>query len=367
MLSFRFVKVAAYLFIAFISVEIVTASSALGAQLRKSAAISEQDEKASLHVAWRNASKVLANSPEMTLKHWERYKKSIDASNPMVQFMWYELAEKANRKMKRYNRAADLSLQLIEISYSLTSAHRGKAFNLLGISLRHLYAYTMSATSYRCAITHYPDDHRKLASVYNNLAIVQQRMGRLDASISLFQHAIRLGQRHADMPQSTYLTNLAIISARAGLYENAVNYLKQAMFLETNDIEDEKRLKSLTYLLFSLTELKDWTQVDRISREVERRSTLATDSSTYFLYQWVQMHYQHQRFQQKPPEKVLEPLIKGYEKASHSGAQFIYERVAKTMGFTISKEEKPTPIVLTSEIKQRVQPLLAKCSPAAVL
>lgn len=358
MLRSGIVKVSVYLMIVTFFFKVAVGPEASGAQLRKN---SEIDANTSLHSAWRNASKALDSTPEITLKYWERYKKDIDASTAMVQFMWYELADKANRKLDRYPRATEIALQLVEISQSLSSAYRGKAFNLLGISLRHLYAYPLAAQSYQCAIKHYPPSHRKLASVYNNLAIVQQRMGHLESSISLFQQAILIGQQHSDTPQNTYLTNLAIISSRAGFHENAVNYLKQAMFLENTDVTDEKRLKSLTYLLFSLTELKDWIQVDRISREIERRSVLATETGTHLLYEWVQIHYQFQRFNKKPVAETLQRLISEYEKAGHSGAQFIYERVASTMSLTISKDSKPDPQQLAEPLKLKVVPIIDSC------
>lgn len=361
MQRFELVKVSVCLLLASIIWGAVVRADAIAAQLRKSQVIDEKDRNASLHIAWRNASRALKESPEITLKHWGRYRHSIDESSPMVRFMWYELAEKAYRTLDRYSQAGEIALQLIKIAEPLSSAHRGKAFNLLGISLRHLYAYPMAATAYRCAIAHYPDDHRKLAGVYNNLAIVQQRLGRLDSSISLFLQAIRTGQQHSDTPQNTYLINLAIISARAGLHEKAVHYLKQAMFLETADVNDEHRLKALTYLLFSLTELKDWIQVDRITREVERRSTLATNTNTYLLYQWVQMHYQFQRYQQRPSTNTVNKLLGRYAKIGFSGADFIYERVAKALALTMSKTEKPKPKLLTSSLKQRVEPVLDNC------
>lgn len=361
MQRFELVKVSVCLLFASVIWNAIVGTDAIAAQLRRSQVIDDKDRNASLHIAWRNASRALKESPEVTLKHWGRYRRSIDESSPMVRYMWYELAEKAYRALDRYSQSGEMALHLIEIAESLSSAHRGKAFNLLGISLRHLYAYPMSATSYRCAIAHYPDDHRKLASVYNNLAIVQQRLGRLDSSISLFQQAIRTGQQHFDTPQNTYLINLSITSARAGRHEKAVYYLKQAMFLETADVNDERRLKALTYLLFSLTELKDWIQVDRIAKEVERRSTLATDSSTYLLYQWVQVYYQFQRYHQRPSKNTINKLLEKYAHTGISGADFIYEQVAKALTLTMSKTAKPKPKLLTLSLKQRVEPALESC------
>lgn len=356
-----FVKMSICFLIASIVCFDVVIDDVNAAQLRKTVTSSEQDVKALLHAAWRTASKALPDTPEVTLKHWERYRSTIDASTPMVQFMWYEIAEKAYRELDKHNAAAETSLQMVEIAKRLTPVHRGKAFNLLGISLRHLYAYQLSAASYRCSIAHYPNGHKKLASVYNNLAIVQQRMGNFDSSISLFQQSIRLGQGFIDVPQSTYLLNLAITSSRAGLHENAVGYIKQAMFLETEKTSDQSRLKSLTYLLFSLTEMKDWIQIDRIAREVERRGVLAMGTSTHFLYEWVDMYYRYQRFKEMPPEHVVQALVSGYEQSASNGAHFIYNRIASAMNLALSKAAKPIPKKILPAMRARAIPIIELC------
>ena len=241
--------------------------------------------KATLLNAYQVAERNHRSNPNLAIELWANHYQHLGQLPADIQYNWHIFTTIAYIENNQFVPALDIISQTVAMPAINKPANRIKVFNLLGVIYTNLKQHPKAILAWQCALPHIDNPSMIKARLLNNIAITLVEQNKLSQALTYYQQAIQLATLHNNNQKlALYSGNLGYAFMVSGQSQNALRYLKKAIFLREKYHYIKHKAKTSLFLLHTLIDIQDWQSYDRYYNRIAQTVQQLQDKqwTTYF-------------------------------------------------------------------------------------